>query len=121
MHPASGDTLRARGVVAAGGSFGNPYTPTIPGQDGFTGFDTLPPHWLARIATGILVMDTGDYAASLADGRMDRRPMFTAFDANQVVWADGTREPVDVVIYATGYLPHLDYLAPLGALAAYGL
>ncbi len=56
-----------------------------------TGFDTLPPHWLARIATGTLVLDTGDYAASLADDRMDRRPMFTAFDGHQIVL--GRRHP----------------------------
>ncbi|WP_049558889.1 flavin-containing monooxygenase [Nonomuraea sp. SBT364] len=190
VHPAGGDTLRTRGLVAATGSFGRPYTPVLPGRDAFTGqalhvadyrspkpyagqrvvvvgggnsavqvaheladvatvtiasrgplqffpqvigghdahywhtttgFDTLPPHWLARIATGTLVMDTGDYAASLADGRMARRPMFTALDGHQVVWADGAREHVDTVIYATGYLPHLDYLTPLGALDANGL
>jgi putative flavoprotein involved in K+ transport len=190
VHPASGDTLQSKGVIAASGSFGNPYIPALPGQDSFTGqalhvadyrnpkhyagqrivvagggnsavqvayelaevatvtiasrrplqffpqmiggkdahhwhtttgFDTLPPHWLASIATGTLVMDTGDYAASLADDRMDRRPMFTAFDGHQIVWADGTREHVDTVIYATGYLPHLDYLRPLGALDASGL
>ncbi|GGP14422.1 NAD(P)/FAD-dependent oxidoreductase [Nonomuraea glycinis] len=190
VHTAAGETLRTMGVIAASGSFGNPYIPALPGQDGYTGqalhvadykspkpyagqrivvvgggnsavqvahelaevaavtiasrrplqffpqiiggkdahywhtttgFDTLPPHWLARIATGTLVMDTGDYAASIADGRMDRQPMFTALDADQVVWADGTRKHVDTVIYATGYLPHLDYLAPLGALDENGL
>ncbi|TDE60289.1 NAD(P)/FAD-dependent oxidoreductase [Nonomuraea mesophila] len=190
VHPANGDTLQARGVVAASGSFGNPYTPALSGQEGFagqalhvadyrnpkpyvgqrivvvgggnsavqvayelaevadvtiasrqplqffpqvvggkdahywhttTGFDSLPPHWLARIATGTLVMDTGDYAAALTDGRMDRRPLLSAFEGRDVVWADGTREPVDVVIYATGYLPNLNYLASLGALDANGL
>ncbi|MEV4216779.1 NAD(P)-binding domain-containing protein [Nonomuraea sp. NPDC049725] len=190
VHPAKGDPLHTRSVVAASGSFGNPYVPILPGQDGFTGralhaaayrnpgqhagqrvvvvgagnsavqigyelartatvtlatrapirffpqiiagrdahhwhtttgFDTLPPPWLARIATGTLVMDTGDYAASLEAGRWDRRPMFTAFDGDRVVWADGSREPVDTVIYATGYLPHLDYLRPLGALDERGL
>ncbi|SDM20324.1 putative flavoprotein involved in K+ transport [Nonomuraea maritima] len=190
VHPASGDTLQARGVVAASGSFGNPYTPALPGQEGYagqalhmadyrnpkpyvgqrivvvgggnsavqiayelaevadvtiasrqplqffpqmvggkdahywhttTGFDSLPPHWLARIATGTLVMDTGDYAAALTEGRMNRRPMFSAFEGRDVVWADGTREPVDVVIYATGYLPNLNFLTSLGALDANGL
>jgi putative flavoprotein involved in K+ transport len=33
-----------------------------------------------------------------------------------VIWADGTEEAVDAVIYATGYRPNLDYLADLGAL-----
>ncbi|MFF4198858.1 hypothetical protein [Nonomuraea sp. NPDC001831] len=35
-------------------------------------------------------------------------------------WAS-ERESVDTVIYATGYLPHLDFLAPLGALDETGL
>ncbi|MGR6924346.1 flavin-containing monooxygenase [[Actinomadura] parvosata] len=189
VHTAAGETLRAMGVIAATGSFGNPYTPALPGQDGFTGqalhvvgyrnpkhyagqrvvvvgggnsavqvayelaevadttiasrqplqlmpqiiggkdvhywhttgFDQLPPAWLARVASGTLVMDTGDYAAALADGRLQRRPMFTAFDGDHLIWADGERERVDAVIYATGYLPHLDYLAPLGALDEAGL
>ncbi|WP_433432229.1 flavin-containing monooxygenase [Nonomuraea sp. CA-141351] len=180
----SGDPLHAMGVVAASGSFGNPYVPALPGQDNFTGralhvadyrdpkhyagqrvvvvgagnsavqvgyelaevaavtlatrqpitfmpqliggkdvhywhtttgFDDLPPHWLARIASGTIVMDTGDYASALESCRMERRPMFTAFDGDQIVWADGTHEPVDTVIYATGYRPNLDYLRPLGA------
>ncbi|MGP3935544.1 flavin-containing monooxygenase [Nonomuraea sp. KM88] len=190
VHTAAGETLRAMGVIAASGSFGNPYIPAIPGQDGFTGqalhvadyrspkhyagqrvvvvgggnsavqvayelaevadvtiasrqplqlmpqivggkdvhywhtttgFDQLPPAWLARVASGTLVMDTGDYAAALADGRLQRRAMFSAFDGDQVVRAGGERERVDAVIYATGYLPHLDYLAPLGALDETGL
>ncbi|MEU0570425.1 NAD(P)/FAD-dependent oxidoreductase [Nonomuraea sp. NPDC005983] len=86
-----------------------------------TGFDDLPPHWLARIATGTIVMDAGDYAAALESGRMDRRPMFTAFDGDHIVWADGARERADTVIFATGYRPHLDYLNPLGALDNDGL
>lgn len=82
-----------------------------------TGFDRLPPEWLATYVGGPLVMDTGDYGNALATGRMDRRAMFTAFDADgALVWADGTREQVDTVLLATGYRPHLDYLAPLGAL-----
>ena len=37
VHTAAGETLRAQGVIAASGSFGNPYVPDLPGQDGFTG------------------------------------------------------------------------------------
>ncbi|GAA3695202.1 ArsO family NAD(P)H-dependent flavin-containing monooxygenase [Nonomuraea antimicrobica] len=190
IHTAAGDTLPAMGVIAASGSFGNPYAPALPGQDGYTGqtlhvadyrnpkhhtgqrvvvvgggnsavqvayelaevatvtiasrqplqlmpqiiggkdvhhwhtttgFDQFPPAWLARIASGTLVMDTGDYAAALTDGRLQRRPMFTALDGDHLLWTDGERERVDAVIYATGYRPHLDYLAPLGALDETGL
>lgn len=81
-----------------------------------TGFDMLPPAWLARFVTQTLVLDTGAYADAVASGLLPRRPMFTAFTPEGVMWPDGTAEPVDVVIFATGYRPHLDYLRPVGAL-----
>ncbi|GAA4923663.1 cation diffusion facilitator CzcD-associated flavoprotein CzcO [Nonomuraea thailandensis] len=37
VHTAAGDTLHTMGVIAASGSFGNPYVPALPGQDGYTG------------------------------------------------------------------------------------
>jgi putative flavoprotein involved in K+ transport len=184
------DAVRAAAVVAASGSFTAPYTPAIPGQDGFvgevihvagyrnpkdyagkrvvvvgagnsavqighelaevatvtlatrhpvnflpqrrlgkdlhywlavSGFDYLPPAWLAKIVQQTLVLDTGDYADALREGRLDQRPMFTAFDHDQVVWADGTAEAVDAAIFATGYRPSLDYLQSLGALDTTGV
>ncbi|KIH96570.1 FAD-dependent oxidoreductase [Streptomonospora alba] len=81
-----------------------------------TGFDRLPPEWLVHYVGGTPVMETGDYGNALDSGRMDRREMFTAFDGDHVVWADGRREPVDTVLFATGYRPALGYLRPLGAL-----
>ncbi|MDF5759348.1 FAD-dependent oxidoreductase [Spongiactinospora sp. TRM90649] len=86
-----------------------------------SGFDDLPPAWLLHRLPGRPVMDTGDHAAAVASGRLVRRPMFTALDGEHVVWADGTRERVDAVLTATGYLPDLGYLAPLGALDEHGL
>jgi putative flavoprotein involved in K+ transport len=80
------------------------------------GFDDLPLEWLAPLLTSTLVLDPGRYREALAAGLLDRRPMFTAFDADGVVWADGARERVDTVVFATGYRPNLDYLQPLGAL-----
>jgi putative flavoprotein involved in K+ transport len=80
------------------------------------GFDDLPLEWLAPLLTATFVLDPGKYGEALSAGLLDRRPMFTAFDAEAVVWADGTRERVDAVIFATGYRPNLDYLGPLGAL-----
>lgn len=189
VHTADGEELPAAGVVAASGSFGNPYSPELPGAQGFTGevlyvadyrnpepfagkrvvvvgagnsavqvgyelaqvatttlatrqplhfidqivngrdlhhaltatgFDQLPPQWLARLVTGTLVLDTGKYREAVASGLLERRKMFTGFDGEHVVWADGSREPVDVVLFATGYRPSLGYLRPLGALAADG-
>lgn len=65
---------------------------------------------------GPAVLDAGIYRAALNDGKPEQRPMFTRFTDDGVVWADDTTEKVDAVIFATGFLPNLDYLAPLGAL-----
>ena len=182
-----GRALRASGIVAASGSFTNPYRPSFPGQEAFTGqlshvadyrnparyagqrvivvgagdsaaqvanelaptatvtlatrhpvrfipqrlggedihywlretgFDSLPAEWLSKITGGSVVTDSVGFQQTLADGRVDRRPMFTALDGDQVVWSGGQREPVDAIILATGYRPSLDYLRELGALDA---
>ncbi|TDE09932.1 flavin-containing monooxygenase [Jiangella asiatica] len=81
-----------------------------------THFDHLPGAWLRHIVRKPLVLDTGPYRAAIESGRVDRRAMFTAFEGDQVVWPDGTRERVDAVIFATGYRPNVGYLRPLGAL-----
>lgn len=87
-----------------------------------TGFDHLPPHWLAPLAGGALVLDPGRYAAALQAGRWHRRPMFTHLDGDSAVWADGDRQQVDVLLLATGYRPHLPYLTTLpGALDTDGM
>ncbi|MFC7549806.1 flavin-containing monooxygenase [Plantactinospora sp. GCM10030261] len=83
-----------------------------------SGFDDLPPAWLAKVIHHIPVLDTGGYRKAFESGVIDRRPMFTTFEEDRVVWADGTSEHVDAVIFATGYRPHLDYLEPIGALDA---
>ncbi len=79
-----------------------------------TGLDTLPVgRWLDRSQP---VLDDGRYRQAIRAGAPDHRPMFDRLDGNTVVWADGSREPVDAVILATGYLPDLDYLAATDAL-----
>ncbi|MGW1345640.1 flavin-containing monooxygenase [Kribbella sp. NPDC002412] len=82
--------------------------------------DLLPPSVLSRLVRGTLVLDTGIYADALKSGRLDQRPVFTSFQGDTVVWADGTREQVDAVIFATGYRPNLPYLKALGALDSTG-
>jgi putative flavoprotein involved in K+ transport len=62
------------------------------------------------------VVDTGKYQHALQAGQLDRRPMFTAFDRDHIIWPDGTREKADTVLFATGYRPDLGYLSSLGAL-----
>ena len=81
-----------------------------------TGFDTLPAEWLSKITGGSVVTDSTGFQQTLADGLVDRRPMFTSLDRDKVVWSDGQREPVDAIILATGYRPSLGYLRELGAL-----
>jgi putative flavoprotein involved in K+ transport len=69
--------------------------------------------WLDR---GTSIVDDGRYRAAVRSGNPDRRPMFTRLDGDDVRWSDGTREPVDAIILATGYRPGLDYLRAIGAL-----
>ncbi|MFI0411757.1 flavin-containing monooxygenase [Actinomadura sp. 3N508] len=83
-----------------------------------TGLDTA--GWARRLLTGgkgTPVFDTGTYRAQIATGNPDRRPMFTRLDGDCVVWQDGTQEPVDVVLLATGFRPSVGFLEELGALA----
>jgi putative flavoprotein involved in K+ transport len=49
-----------------------------------------------------------------ARGALDAVPMFTRFTDFGVVWSDGREECVDAVIFATGFRPALQHLAPLG-------
>lgn len=45
---------------------------------------------------------------------------FIRFEPGGVVWPDGTRSPVDAVIWCTGFRPELSHLAPLGVVDANG-
>lgn len=66
------------------------------------------------------VADLDDYKARLKAGKPDQRTMFTSFYSEGVVWPDGMKEPIQTVIFATGYRPNLSYLQPIGALDAEG-
>ncbi|MBM0255937.1 NAD(P)/FAD-dependent oxidoreductase [Micromonospora sp. 4G55] len=81
-----------------------------------TGADRLPRAVLTRLVRHAAVLDTGVYREAIASGLLARREMFTAFTSDGVVWANGSFEAVDAVIFATGYRPNLDYLAPLETL-----
>jgi putative flavoprotein involved in K+ transport len=184
-HLADGSGIEGAALVAASGSFANPFLPDVPGRAAFAGtvehvadyrspapyagkrvvvvgagnsavqvgyelaeladttlavrspirfmpqvcggrdvhywldklrLDRLPPAVLSRLIQGTPVLDTGIYRAAIEDGLLPQREMFTAFTNDGVVWADGTRERVDAVIFGTGYRPHLPYLRELGAL-----
>lgn len=47
-------------------------------------------------------------------GLLKASPMFAHLTANGPVWADGTSEAADAVIWSTGFRPALSHLAPLG-------
>lgn len=58
--------------------------------------------------------------AARARGNLDSRRPFTAFNEQGVTWPDGSDEPVDAVIWCTGFRPALDHLRPLGVVEADG-
>jgi putative flavoprotein involved in K+ transport len=190
VQTAAGERIEAAGVVAASGSFANPYRPCFAGQESFTGellhvaeyrnparfagrrvvvvgagdsaaqvanelapvahvtlatrhalrfipqrlggqdihywlretgFDSLPAAWLEQITGGSVITDSVGFQDTMAAGLLDVRPMFRGFEDERVLWSDGTSEPVDAAILATGYRPDLDYLSGLGALDQAGM
>ncbi|MDI3404108.1 NAD(P)-binding domain-containing protein [Streptomyces cavernicola] len=48
-----------------------------------------------------------------ADGTLDRLPMFDRITADGVAWDDGREVAADVILWATGFRPVIDHLAPL--------
>src|SRR5690554_4954877 len=181
--------VQARNVVVASGSFGNPFLPSLPGIDSFTGtvlhaVDYRTPsafagarvavvgagnsavqiaaeltvdadvsvysrkairwqrqrilgqdlHWWltrtgldgARIPRGLLpattpVVDDGRYRSVFRDGTAQWRPMFARVEGSDLVAADGTRHPTDVLLFATGYRPHVPFLEHTVALDPRGV
>jgi len=78
----------------------------------WTGLDYLP--WLKDQSTPVL--DPGKYKKALAVKKPDQRRMFVGFTETGVMWPEGEEEPVDAVIFATGFRPNFPYLAGVGAL-----
>jgi glycine/D-amino acid oxidase-like deaminating enzyme len=71
----------------------------------------LPPASVVSV-TGIGLRPQEQEAARL--GAYERRPMFARIEPDGVRWADGSFEPVDVILWATGFRPAVGHLAPLG-------
>ena len=57
--------------------------------------------------------DRGRFARARRAGVLRAHPMFARLEPDGPVWADGTRWPADVVLWATGFRPEVDHLAPL--------
>jgi hypothetical protein len=62
--------------------------------------------------TGLALRPQEAEAARL--GAYERLPMFERIEADGVHWADGRFEPVDAILWATGFRAAVDHLAPLG-------
>ncbi|MDI2585839.1 NAD(P)/FAD-dependent oxidoreductase [Psychrobacillus sp. NEAU-3TGS] len=81
------------------------------------GFDTFPFWRFKKTApSSSAVNDTGNYKERLEAGKPDQQPMFKSFYQDGVIWSNGVKEPVDTIIYATGYRPQFPYLEKIGAL-----
>jgi cation diffusion facilitator CzcD-associated flavoprotein CzcO len=70
----------------------------------------LPPASVVSV-TGLVLREQEREAERL--GAYARRPMFAAVEPDGVRWADGGFEPVDVILWATGFRPAVRHLAPL--------
>ncbi|MDR2998247.1 MAG: NAD(P)/FAD-dependent oxidoreductase [Microbacterium sp.] len=69
--------------------------------------------------TGLMLREQEQEAARM--GVYDRRlPMFARIEPDGVRWADGRFEPVDAIIWATGFRPAISHLAPLHLRSAAG-
>lgn len=78
----------------------------------------LPPASVVSV-TGLALRPQEQEAARLGAYER-RRPMFERIEPDGVRWADGTFEPVDVILWATGFRPAVGHLAPLHLRSEHG-
>ncbi|MEU3407422.1 FAD-dependent oxidoreductase, partial [Streptomyces sp. NPDC006670] len=71
----------------------------------------LPPRSVVSV-TGLPLNEA--VRAGLESGVLDRLPVFERITASGAAWADGRRVEADVILWATGFRPAVDHLAPLG-------
>jgi cation diffusion facilitator CzcD-associated flavoprotein CzcO len=70
----------------------------------------LPPASVVSV-TGLALREQERLAESL--GAYRRHPMFERIEPDGVRWSDGHFEPVDAILWATGFRPAVTHLAPL--------
>ena len=68
---------------------------------------------LPSIVSGTGVPRTRRIAAAERRGVLERHPMFDHLEEHAVVWRDGRREPIDAIVWATGFRPDIRHLSPL--------
>lgn len=56
---------------------------------------------------------TPEVHAAIARGALHRLPMFDRITSHGVAWDDGAFVAADVILWATGFRPAVDHLAPL--------
>lgn len=71
----------------------------------------LPPESVVSV-TGLMLRPQEREAERLG-AYVARRPMFARIEPDGVRWADGSFEPVDIILWATGFQPAIGHLAPL--------
>lgn len=69
-----------------------------------------PPRSVVSV-TGLML--TPEVRRARDAGILDRHPMFARVTPDGVQWADGTRQPADAIVWATGFRAALDHLTPL--------
>jgi cation diffusion facilitator CzcD-associated flavoprotein CzcO len=77
----------------------------------------LPPASVVSV-TGLALREQERAAEAL--GAYRRRPMFERVEPDGVRWPDGSFEPVDVILWATGFRPAVSHLAPLHLRSRHG-
>ncbi|CAB4698845.1 MAG: SidA/IucD/PvdA family monooxygenase [Actinobacteria bacterium] len=77
----------------------------------------LPPASVVSV-TGLALREQEREAE--ARGAYARRPMFASIEPDGLRWADGSFEPVDVIVWATGFRPAVSHLAPLHLTSPHG-
>ncbi|WP_462418928.1 flavin-containing monooxygenase [Kytococcus sp. Marseille-QA3725] len=88
-----------------------------PVHDWFTwlGIDQFNQARWGGVPPDVRVLDDGRHRAALRAGKPPQRPVFETFTTDGVRWPDGTTEPVDTVLFATGFRSSVGFLSLPGA------
>lgn len=77
----------------------------------------LPPRSVVEV-TGLMLRPQEERARQL--GAYERRPMFERVEPTGVRWADGSVEPVDAIVWATGFRQSIQHLGPMRLRSRHG-
>ncbi|WP_016700788.1 flavin-containing monooxygenase [Actinoalloteichus spitiensis] len=84
------------------------------------GVDRIPASRGVRERAQPPTLDLAGFRKAVAAGRPDHRRIFDRVEGEEVIWPNGARERVDMILLATGYRPDFGYLRGLGALDSRG-